>query len=42
VLTTPDAHGLYAAVGYSGAGQLAAYAAYPTGASEAALRVYRR
>jgi hypothetical protein len=42
VLTTGDAHGLYVGVGYSGAGQLASYVAYPTSASEAALKVYKR
>ena len=42
VLTTADAQGLYMAVGYSGAGALAGYVVYPTGASASALTVYKR
>jgi len=42
VLTTADAHGLVMSVGYSAAGQLGSYLAYPTGASASALTVYKR
>jgi hypothetical protein len=42
VQTTMDAQGLYVSVSYAGPGQIASYAAYPTGASASALTVYKR
>jgi hypothetical protein len=42
VFNTSDAHGVFASLSYWTKGQLAAYPAYPTGASAAALTVNRR
>ena len=42
VETVSDGKGVYVSVSYTAKGQVAAYLAYPTSASAAALKVYRR